>query len=62
MTLDKAGVVRLGLSLGVDYSLTHSCYDPSPDGAACGHCDACQLRRKGFREAGANDPTRYTGG
>jgi 7-cyano-7-deazaguanine synthase len=62
MTLDKGGVVRLGLSLGVDYSLTHSCYDPSPDGAACGHCDACQLRRKGFREAGANDPTRYTGG
>ncbi len=59
MTLDKAGVVRLGLSLGVDYSLTHSCYDPAPDGAACGRCDACRLRRKGFREAGVEDPTRY---
>jgi len=59
MTLDKAGIVRLGLSLGVDYALTHSCYDPAPDGAACGHCDACQLRRKGFREAGVPDPTVY---
>ena len=59
MALDKAGIVRLGQSLGVDYALTHSCYDPAPDGAACGRCDACQLRRKGFREAGAADPTRY---
>jgi len=59
MTLDKAGIVRLGLSLGVDYALTHSCYDPSPDGAACGRCDACLLRRKGFREAGVPDPTTY---
>lgn len=59
MTLDKAAIVRLGTSLGVDYSLTHSCYDPAPDGAACGHCDACALRRKGFREAGVADPTRY---
>ncbi|HTO90335.1 MAG TPA: 7-cyano-7-deazaguanine synthase QueC [Candidatus Sulfotelmatobacter sp.] len=59
MALDKAGIIRLGLSLGVDYALTHSCYDPAPDGAACGRCDACQLRRKGFREAGAADPTRY---
>jgi len=59
MELDKAGVVRLGHSLGVDFALTHSCYDPSPDGAACGRCDACQLRRKGFREAGIADPTRY---
>jgi len=59
MTLDKAGIVRLGMALGVDYSITHSCYDPAPDGAACGRCDACRLRRKGFREAGAQDPTRY---
>ncbi len=59
MALDKAGIVRLGLSLGVDYSLTHSCYDPSPAGLACGECDSCQLRAKGFREAGVPDPTRY---
>jgi 7-cyano-7-deazaguanine synthase len=59
MTLDKAGIVRLGLSLGVDYALTHSCYDPAPGGAACGRCDACLLRRKGFREAGVPDPTIY---
>ena len=59
MTLDKAGIVKLGLSLGVDYALTHSCYDPAPDGAACGRCDSCLLRKKGFREAGVADPTRY---
>jgi len=59
MRLDKAAIVRLGLELGVDYSLTHSCYDPAPGGAACGACDSCRLRRKGFREAGASDPTRY---
>jgi 7-cyano-7-deazaguanine synthase len=58
MALDKAGIIRLGLSLGVDYALTHSCYDPV-DGLACGVCDACTLRRKGFREAGLSDPTRY---
>jgi len=58
MTLDKAGIIRLGVSLGVDYALTHSCYDPA-DGLACGVCDACALRRKGFREAGVADPTRY---
>ena len=59
MALDKAGIVKLGLSLGVDYALTHSCYDPAPDGAACGRCDSCLLRKKGFREAGVADPTRY---
>jgi 7-cyano-7-deazaguanine synthase len=59
MQLTKADIIRLGLSLGVDYGLTHSCYDPRPSGAACGHCDACQLRRDGFREAGVADPTRY---
>jgi 7-cyano-7-deazaguanine synthase len=59
MQLDKAGIIRLGLPLGVDYSLTRSCYDPAPDGAACGRCDACALRRAGFRAAGVPDPTRY---
>jgi 7-cyano-7-deazaguanine synthase len=59
LELDKAGIVRLGASLGVDFGLTHSCYDPDPDGAACGACDACLLRMKGFREARLPDPTRY---
>ena len=59
MALDKAGIIRLGASLGVDYALTHSCYDPSPDGRACGGCDSCRLRARGFREAGVPDPTRY---
>lgn len=59
LDLTKAEIVRLGLSLGVDYADTTSCYDPSPDGTACGHCDACQLRLKGFAEAGAADPIRY---
>ena len=58
LSLDKAGIIRLGLSLGVDYAGTLSCYDPTADGAACGECDACLLRRKGFREAGVPDPTR----
>ena len=57
--LSKKEIITLGLSLGVDYSMTTSCYDPGPDGAACGRCDACQLRRKGFREAGVSDPVRY---
>lgn len=59
MELDKAGIIRLGVSLGVDYSLTHSCYDPAPDGRACGACDSCRLRARGFRAAGVEDPTRY---
>jgi 7-cyano-7-deazaguanine synthase len=59
MTLDKAGIVRLGVSLGVDHALTHSCYSPTPDGASCGRCDSCRLRLKGFREAGLTDPIRY---
>ena len=50
------------MAAGVDYALTLSCYDPSPDGAACGRCDACALRRKGFVEAGVPDPTRYRAG
>lgn len=57
--LGKADIVRLGTSLGVDYGMTHSCYDPAPGGLACGHCDACLLRRKGFADAGVPDPTRY---
>jgi len=59
MQLDKAGIIRLGLSLGVDYALTHSCYDPTPEAEACGRCDACLLRVRGFREAGVPDPIRY---
>jgi 7-cyano-7-deazaguanine synthase len=55
----KAQIIRHGLELGVDYSMTQSCYDPSPAGLACGHCDACQLRLKGFRDAGAMDPAQY---
>jgi 7-cyano-7-deazaguanine synthase len=57
--LTKAEIIRLGLELGVDYAITQSCYDPDASGAACGHCDACQLRLKGFAEAGAKDPARY---
>ncbi|MHB8420721.1 MAG: 7-cyano-7-deazaguanine synthase QueC [Myxococcales bacterium] len=55
----KADIVRTGLALGLDYGLTHSCYDPAPDGGACGRCDACVLRRRGFEQAGVPDPTRY---
>ena len=57
--MTKAEIIRLGTSLGVDYALTRSCYDPAPDGAACGHCDSCQLRLKGFAEAGLTDPIPY---
>lgn len=57
--LSKADIIRRGLALGVDYGLTHSCYDPAPDGTACGTCDACLLRLKGFREVGQLDPVRY---
>lgn len=58
MTMTKADIVRRGIELGVDYSLTHSCYDPAPDGVACGRCDSCLLRAKGFAEAGQADPAR----
>ena len=57
--LTKAEIIRRGLSLAVDYSITQSCYDPDPEGRACGHCDACQLRLKGFADAGAADPAAY---
>jgi 7-cyano-7-deazaguanine synthase len=59
VTLTKADIVRRGLALGVDFALTRTCYDPAPDGAACGRCDACALRLKGFREAGLDDPAPY---
>lgn len=55
----KSEIIRLGLSLGLDYGLTHSCYDPSPEGLACGQCDSCLFRLKGFAGAGARDPIRY---
>ena len=55
----KARIIRRGVELGVDYSLTHSCYDPDASGRACGHCDSCLLRKRGFEEAGVPDPTRY---
>jgi 7-cyano-7-deazaguanine synthase len=58
--LTKAQIIRRGLDLGVDYSLTTSCYDPTPDGAACGHCDSCLLRLRGFAENGVQDPARYS--
>lgn len=54
--LTKAGIIRLGAELGVDYSVTHSCYDPAPDDRPCGHCDSCLLRARGFAEAGVPDP------
>jgi 7-cyano-7-deazaguanine synthase len=57
--LTKAGIIRLGLELGLDYGLTHSCYDPEPDGRPCGRCDSCQLRARGFAEAGVPDPLLF---
>jgi 7-cyano-7-deazaguanine synthase len=57
--LTKAEIIKKGISLGFDYSLTHSCYDPAPGGAACGGCDSCLIRKKGFKEAGVKDSTRY---
>ena len=59
IALSKQQIIQTGFSLGVDYALTSSCYDPSPTGEACGRCDACLLRLKGFAEAGARDPIRY---
>lgn len=57
--MSKVEIIKAGTALGLDYSLTHSCYDPEPSGAACSTCDACHLRRKGFQGAGIPDPTRY---
>ena len=60
--LTKREIIELGHAHGVDYGLTLSCYDPGPEGEACGRCDACQLRLKGFREAGLTDPVKYMAG
>jgi len=59
ISLSKAEIIRTGAALGVDYGMTHSCYDPSSLGEACGECDSCVLRKRGFKEAGLDDPTRY---
>ena len=60
--MKKAEIIRAGLKLGVDYATTHSCYDPDDAGRACGRCDSCILRRRGFEEAGVEDPTGYVSG
>ena len=57
--MTKADIIRAGAAAGVDYAMTHSCYDPDANGLACGRCDSCLLRRKGFIDAGVADPTRY---
>jgi 7-cyano-7-deazaguanine synthase len=59
LELTKAEIIRKGVDLGVDFSITHSCYSPASDGSACGLCDSCRLRLRGFREAGITDPVRY---
>lgn len=59
MHLSKADIIRLGVDLGIDYGLTVSCYQADEHGYACGRCDSCRLRRKGFEDAGISDPTRY---
>ncbi len=59
LEMTKAQIIQVGTELGVDYSMTHSCYDPSPSGGACGRCDSCILRRAGFEQAGIKDPTNY---
>jgi len=59
MKMNKSDIIRRGVGLGVDYALTHSCYDPDALGRACGHCDACLLRKRGFEDAGVPDPTVY---
>ena len=60
IALSKSEIVRRGTELGVNYGLTHSCYDPDPQGRGCGHCDSCQLRLKGFADAGLTDPAPYS--
>jgi 7-cyano-7-deazaguanine synthase len=57
--MSKAEIIQRGIALGIDYGMTHSCYDPFPAGLACGRCDSCRIRRKGFREAGMDDPVAY---
>jgi 7-cyano-7-deazaguanine synthase len=57
--MTKAQIIQKGIELGIDYALTHSCYDPTPQGLACSRCDSCILRKNGFDEAGIKDPTKY---
>ena len=59
INMTKKEIIKKGLKLGVDYSFTHSCYDPENDGISCGRCDACQIRLRGFQEAGFPDPIKY---
>jgi 7-cyano-7-deazaguanine synthase len=59
MDIGKDGIIKAGMALGVDYSLTVSCYQATDEGLACGRCDSCRLRREGFEQAGVADPTRY---
>jgi len=61
ISMGKAEIIRTGARLGVDYAITHSCYDPGPGGLACGACDSCIIRKNGFRDAGVPDPTGYCG-
>jgi 7-cyano-7-deazaguanine synthase len=61
LSMSKAEIIRKGMELGVDFSLTHSCYDPTADGLACGECDSCRIRLEGFRSAGLEDPISYAG-
>lgn len=58
-SLTKAEIIKIGIACGLDYGLTHSCYDPAPGGAACGTCDSCLIRKRGFEDAGVADPTKY---
>lgn len=59
ISLTKAEIIKAGISMNIDYSITHSCYDPSVDGLACGSCDSCMIRKRGFIDAAVTDPTRY---
>jgi 7-cyano-7-deazaguanine synthase len=61
LSFSKAQIILRGLELGVDFSITHSCYDPTPEGLACGRCDSCRIRLDGFREADVHDPIQYAG-
>jgi 7-cyano-7-deazaguanine synthase len=61
ISLTKAQIIKAGISMNIDYSITHSCYDPSPEGLACGSCDSCIIRKRGFQDAGVEDPTHYHG-
>lgn len=61
ISLTKAQIIKTGISMNLDYGITHSCYDPSPDGLACGSCDSCIIRKNGFMDAGVKDPTHYQG-